>query len=140
MKMIFPLMDGSDSAETESMWVEPVGNDKYVVLNSPFEVFGINHRDVVRGGMLDGVLHFVSVAERSGRSTYRLIRTGTDVAFSRSWDQLAKLGCTYEEGMGRYAVDVPGEADIYLVYETLERGQAEGVWDFEEAAVGHTLG
>ena len=52
MKMIFPLMDGSDSAETESMWVEPVGNDKYVVLNSPFEVFGINHRDVVRGGML----------------------------------------------------------------------------------------
>ncbi len=60
--------------------------------------------------------------------------------FAQSWAPLEALGCTLERATGRlFAVDVPPAADIHEVYDGLAKGAAAGVWDFEEAHVGHVL-
>lgn len=138
-KMIFPVMNGSNMDETESMWVEPAGSGEYVLLNSPFKAFGVNYQDRVAGFEHEGSLWFVRVVTRSGRSTYRLIRVGEPALFFECWTPLEKLGCSFEEGEGIYSVDVPPGADIYRVYEVLEKGEKLGAWEFEEASVGHML-
>ncbi len=37
------------------------------------------------------------------------------------------------------ALDEAPNADIYAAYDALSRGEAAGVWDFEEAHVGHQV-
>jgi hypothetical protein len=50
------------------------------------------------------------------------------------------MGCSYESAslslsMGQrllYSVDVPPTTDIYEVYEMLEKGENDEVWQFQE--------
>ena len=82
------------------------------------------------------------VSERGGHSTYRIFLSNTETLkrFQEYWAPLEAVGCTLERATERlFAVDVPPEADIYRVYDALTKGEAAGVWDFEEAHVGHVL-
>jgi Domain of unknown function (DUF4265) len=146
IKILFDL-DESDwhGHGSESLWAEPVaGNEApiFQIRNSPFFAIGINHLDVVRGKPSghDRVYEFVEVIERGGHSTYMLLMQPGDSRINACWSRLELLGCTYESttktfSRGRrllYSVDVPSTSDIYEVYEVLEGGLREGVWDFQE--------
>lgn len=127
---------------TESLWAEPAGRDRYRLRNVPFYAYGASYDDVVEARADDDRLMVEEVAQHSGHSTYRLFVTNTKALalFADYWRSLDRLGCTLERATERlFAMDVPPTADIYAVYDALSRGEAAGVWDFEEAHVGHAL-
>jgi hypothetical protein len=145
VKVRFPVNSRDwKGLKSESVWAAPVGRDTYSIRNSPFYVYGVSAGDVVHARTKKGVLAFDKVAKRGGHSTYRILlhphTTIGNTRFRKYWQPLQELGCTYELAKTTWlAVDVPPEADIYNVYSLLEMGEAEDVWEFEEAHCGHPV-
>ena len=138
---------------SETLWAEPAEetapSTTFRLRNTPFFAEGVSFLDMVsakpdRGG--DG-LEFVGVIERSGHSTYLILAPVDSTSFEENWKVLEDLGCSYESTTfptkgGKevlYAVDVPPEADVDAVYESLSDGERNGVWTFQESHVGHEL-
>ena len=139
VKILFELEAGWHGYETETLWAEPVGGERYRLRNSPFFAFGVSAEDIVFARSEDGVLRFKGVSIAGGHSTYRIVLadvTRDDV--ERFLRPLAELGCTYEEGKA-LAVDVPPAANIYQVYSLLEAGEARGLWEFDEGNCRHPI-
>lgn len=141
VKVVFdvPEKDGS-VAKTESLWAEPIAEDRYRLRNVPFLVFGFSEQDVIIAQEDDGILRVTGVAARAGHSTYRLVlpEDTNEEKFLEDWVRLGELGCTYERATRRYvAIDVPPCADIYAVYQVLEEGERACQWEFEEGHCGH---
>jgi hypothetical protein len=125
---------------TESMWAQQVGPDLFVLRNSPFHVEGVSFLDTVRAELRGAEWFFVGVHARSGRSTFRVFRTGA--APSDPWPatlaRLKRLGCLVEGADEDWAaIDVPASADVLAVVMELRRGEREGRWEYEEAHFGH---
>ena len=84
-------------------------------------------------------LIFLRIVSRGGHSTYRIrLPIGSDHNFFlEQWLALEKLGCTYEGSSAStkrlYALDIPPNANVAAVYLVLEKGEQEGIWEFEEA-------
>lgn len=140
VKVTFKLKKGEwHGHATESMWATAIGGDEYALRNVPFFAYDVSYGDTVRAESGREWLMVTAVIGRSGHSTYRLF-VSKDDAFAESWSDLQRLGCSYERVTEHhYAVDVEPEADIYKVYEILEKGKSAGVWDFEEGHCGHAL-
>ncbi|WFU15946.1 DUF4265 domain-containing protein [Bradyrhizobium sp. CB3481] len=130
---------------TETLWAMPMPGSEwpnFQINNSPFFATGINYLDVVAAKPTghDQIFDFVTVTERSGHSTYMLLMQLAEARTGVYWGMLERMGCSYESAqislsIGErllYSVDVPPTADIYEVYEMLERGENEGVWLFQE--------
>lgn len=128
---------------TETMWAEPLGEDRFRLKNVPFYAYGISYDDVIVARKSGQETLSERVIERSGHSTYRIFVTDEETLqkFPVYWASLEKLACTQERATERlFSVDVPPDANIYEVYAALERGEAASVWDFEEGHMGHALG
>lgn len=140
-KMTIELEAGSwHGSGSESVWVQPVGQNRYVLENSPFYAFGVSYQDVVRANEKNGQLFFGEIVARGGHSTYRIILLDSKELFEEYWQVLQQLGCTYEEGLNRLlSVDIPPLTDIHAAYKVLEAGEKAGVWSFEEGHCGHLL-
>lgn len=141
VRIVFDLEeDAWHRSATERLWAEPLGSARYRLLNTPFFAFGVSNRDVVWGKSRGNQVYFADVSIRGGHSSYRLklATVATEADFVRHWEPLERLGCSYEEGPV-LAIDVPPSTDIYAVYEALESGMLDGIWDFEEGHCGHTL-
>lgn len=127
---------------TETLWAEDLGGSQYRLLSLPERVSGISNGDVFLAQVVDGMPTFASVIERGSHSTFRVLLDGsaTESECRRFWPALEALGCRCEgQRPGRYAVDVPGDADLDLVLEILEDGVTEGVWQFEAAHLGQPV-
>jgi hypothetical protein len=143
VKVTFALekADWHDHAR-ETLWAEPIDGDGFRLRNVPFYAYGVSYGDTVLAPPADEGRVVQGVSERGGHSTYRIFVSNTETLkrFREYWAPLEALGCTLERATERLvAVDVPPEADIYRTYDALANGEAAGVWDFEEAHVGHTL-
>ncbi|MBI3805078.1 MAG: DUF4265 domain-containing protein [Nitrospirae bacterium] len=143
IKIWFALEKGVEkSPATETMWAKEVSKGQYCILNSPFYVYGVSKDDVVFGEYVGDIISFSGVAARGGHSTYRIFLAGNlnKSKFNEYWEPIEGLGCTYEGATSRLlAIDVPPAADVYKVYNLLEKGQADGIWNFEEGFCGHPL-
>lgn len=144
-KVYIPLEGNSWHGFTgEWLWVKKLKGNKFRIENSPFHVYGLSYQDVVSAKDINGVLTFDKVILRGGHSTYRMLfdKAAQHEDFIQIWGQFDKLGCTYE-GTGNtplvYAIDVPQETDIYLVYQLLDSGEKMGFYHFEEGHCGHVL-
>lgn len=133
-RVLFHPNDGYYTT-TETLWADDLGGARYRLRNSPWYIYNISLGDVVRARpAADGMLEFVEVLERSGRSTFRiLLREDIDGAtFERFWQPLAALGCTYEHAKGRlYAIDAPPRVDLGQAAALLAKGEEDAVWDWE---------
>ena len=143
VKITLPLADESGPA-AENVWADPVTETTFRVRNVPTHAYDLSNEDTIEAHEADdGRLTFDRVVERGGHSTYRLIpASGLDKsAFNERWAALADEGCSYESTTGehRYAIDVPPHADIHAVYGLLEKGEHDGVWEFEEGHCGHKV-
>lgn len=127
----------------ETMWAERVGDNRYRLRNVPFYAKGLSFGDVVFAEPdSDGQPLVTGVSLRGGHSTYRVAPSVPveSPSFVAAWKPLKASGCSFEGMEGKLlAVDVPPAANIYDVYEAFERGEHEGVWDFEEGHCGHPL-
>jgi hypothetical protein len=142
-KVTFALekADWHDHAR-ETLWAEPLGGDRFQLRNVPFYAYGVSYGDTVLAPPTGEGRIVQGVPERGGHSTYRIFVSNTEALkqFPEYWAPLEALGCTLERATERlFAVDVPPEVDIYRTYDALKKGEAAGVWDFEEAYVGHVL-
>jgi hypothetical protein len=140
---IFFAFDDDGSTQTETMWAKPIGDGVFLLDSVPFFAYGVSCGDKLYAQRAsDGALEFAGVAESGGHSTYRVMvaaDTPTSVT-NRYWLELERLGCGRERASEQlWAIDLPPQADIQRAHEVLERGEAAGVWDFEEAHVGHGL-
>ena len=101
--------------------------------NSPLYAYGVSYQDVlVAREDADGALRFVSVQNRGGHSTYRVVLKGaaTRSDFEMYWKPIEQLGCTYESSRDpetAFAIDVPPSTDVYDVFPLLENGEHDGV-------------
>jgi hypothetical protein len=141
-KIVFNLPESHVSVSTESLWAEPLGAGLYRLRNVPFYMYGVSEQDIVRAEENEGRLVVTGIVDRGGHSTYRIFlpeRTSEE-EFSKDWISLRELGCTYERATRRLiAIDVPPHADVYAVYEALESGERDRLWEFEEGHCGHPL-
>jgi Domain of unknown function (DUF4265) len=130
---------------SETLWASPVVGTEWKnfrIMNSPFFARGISNRDIVKASAFDNdfILDFKEVVERGGHSTYMLLFKATEARVASYWNMLEKSGCSYESmhinlSIGQrllFSVDVPPSADIYEIYEILERGERDAVWIFQE--------
>lgn len=106
----------------ETLWAEPVGDDRYRLQNVPFYAYGISFDDVVKATAIGGQLIVQDVVERGGHSTYRIFLSRAvkpdDERFQRRWRSLEGIGVTYEQANGRLlAIDIPAQTDIYRSYD-----------------------
>jgi hypothetical protein len=146
VKIRFEL-DSSDwhGHGSEALWAAPIARTEwrhFRIMNSPFFARGISHLDIVEAASTgDGLIfEFRKVIERGGHSTYMLIVQVNEHKVRAYWTILEKMGCSYESAhinlsTGRrllFSVDVPPSANLYEVYEVLERGEADSVWIFQE--------
>lgn len=136
--------DAGHGLATESIWVEAVGHDRYRLQDSPFFAKGLSRRDIVIARKQGPRLVFERLLIIGGHSTYRIIRSDNadQRDFMTFWTPLQDLGCTFDQGnfgYMLYAVDIPPDADIEAARTLLQAGAAAGVWEFEEAAVGHLV-
>ena len=142
VKLRFDLPPGEWGKVTcEWLWGEPVGGHHYRLRDTPFCAYGYAFLDVVVAEPdEDGALVVKAAAKRSGHSTYRVFvaTPKRQSAIEDYQQQLIALGCSIERAWTRlFAIDVPAASDVYAVQEILGRGQSEGVWQFEEAFMGH---
>jgi hypothetical protein len=134
----FPVAKG-EATLVERMHATNTGDGKYILRNSPFYAFGISAEDVFYATSEDGELTFSGVASRGGHSTYRVrLPAQRDHAeFLKNWEELERLGCTYEGSSADthrlYTIDVPPTIDVLKVYRVLEEKEQRGIWVFEEA-------
>jgi hypothetical protein len=141
VKIVFALpADSVPGGGTETMWAEDTANGAYRLRNIPFYAMGVSLDDLINARQEEDQLVFSGVIARGGHSTYRVFLrdTTTDAQFSRLWEALERLGCSYEGATKRLiAIDVPPEADIHAAYKILQQGEAVGLWDFQEGHCGH---
>lgn len=148
-KMVKVLFDTDRKAwhrmTAERLWATPVGISLYRLENSPLYAYGVSYWDIVVARQdAEGDLHFSAVHERGGHSTYRVVLEGSasKADFERYWMRMERLGCTYESSRdpeNAFSIDVPPKSDVHAVYALLEKGEREGVWEFEEGHCGHPL-
>jgi hypothetical protein len=129
---------------SETVWAESLGDSRFRIRSVPFFACGLSVEDVVSTQVRDGVHLVTGVIVHGGHSTYRVFLGAgiapDDSVFEERWEFLRSLGCTYERATERlFAVDVPPEADIHVVYRVLEAGETTGVWSFEEGHCGHPI-
>jgi hypothetical protein len=135
-----PESDGWDT-EAEWLWAKRVTDDSYELCNIPIYAYGLSLGDVVRViNAEDGALEFADVVQRGGHSTYRIIASeGLDQqGVQELLTALRERGCDTEQvNRVHLTIDVPPSADIFDVYDLLQKAEASGFCKFEEGHCGH---
>jgi hypothetical protein len=124
----------------ETLWAEVLGEGRYRLRNSPFAAYGISFHDVVAAELVNDQLTATRILSRGGHSTYRVYLSAgvTKQVFLDRWPMIGALGCNHENANSRFfAIDVRPEGDIRAIHAELERGEREGLWQFEAAHYGH---
>ena len=139
MKIYFKLAENIDNAENELLWAKTHDNQTFILDNIPFHVYGISLNDEFSVKDVDGSLYFDKILRKSGHSTYRILQLHNNPKdkFQDYWSPIEKLGASYESKVdgdrSLYAVDIPLHVDIKSMYELMKKGEADGIWHFEEA-------
>lgn len=128
----------------ETLWISKTSENLCKLENSPFFAKNLSLGDTVKFEVKNNTNYIVESIARSGNSTYRIIPTDKigKVKFQNFWKPLEKLGCSYEEGdlgVKIYAINVPKSTNIHMVYELLENGEQNKIWDFEEGHCSHFI-
>ena len=127
--------------ESEGIWCEAVGTGQYRVRNIPFYAFNISLDDIIEAEIKesDGRLFFNGIVVRpSGNHAYRcMVKRDSPKQSQKYLDAINSMNCFYETAIHGdfelFSIDVPSDVDVNKVYDILERGEADGSWDFEEA-------
>jgi hypothetical protein len=119
--------DEEPGPDTDVIWAESLGHDRFRIESCPFFAYGVSREDVVRvsGRSPDGAPEVEDVLAKSGHRTLRVaLAPETELRDSKVRELLARLvelGCTHESLPPKIvAVDVPPAVDLGGVVATLE--------------------
>ncbi len=128
--------DGYPPADWEDLWAEQLSDTTCRLDNVPFFARGVACGDLVRVERSGNRLNFCEVIGTQGHSTLRVIVFDVKLVPNLR-DQVARMGCATELSHidGLLSIDVPPHVDLQPVVEMLARGEADGTWEYEEAAL-----
>ena len=134
--------DGWPPAESEGLWAQPLGVNRYRIDNTPWFVRGVAADDIVEARPDDnGVLWAHSVVQHGGRLVIRVIcRADGPYAGDRQavLDAFSAVGVSGEgtdTPISIVALDVAPDASLRPIRALLTDGEADGRWYFEEGCV-----
>lgn len=132
-KVLFRLPNEDGTAEVETLWATPLGDDKYQLDNSPFYAYSVSWQDIVYAPFSpkEGFPTFERVLSKSGNRTIRVL-FDTPVESGNASDQvmqaLIALGCDYEGANKRYvSVNIPPGVGLESVRQYLI--QCKATWE-----------
>lgn len=120
-KVLFRITDDDGSADVETLWATPLGEDRYQLDNSPFYAYAVSWKDIIYAPYDpdEQLPAFERVISKSGHKTIRIIFESPATEGSESLDllqQLASLGCSYEGANKLYiCIDIPPEVELEKV-------------------------
>ena len=125
-----------DEYKIENVWASKSG-DYYRIENIPFFAKNVAFGDIVSVEDEDGALYFDSLIEASGHSVVRIIMFNEN-DFSDVTKSIEAMGCSWEGSHIKtlISVDIPPEISYDKVKAYLEKGRAEGRFDYQEACLG----
>ena len=115
----------------ETLWAVPLGQDRFILDNSPFYAYGVSWQDTVLAPVdeQEGMPTFQQVLERSGNRTVRVIFDPPVVPGNGSDEVLqglVSLGCSYEGANPAYmSVNIPPGVDLQQVCSYLIQQEAQ---------------
>ncbi|MBJ7575482.1 DUF4265 domain-containing protein [Luteimonas sp. MC1828] len=139
-KVLFRVPEADGAATVETLWAVPLGNDRYMLDNSPFFSYGVSWQDVVIAphDPQEQMPTFQSVAERSGNRTVRVM-FDPSVAPGNASEQilhgLEEIGCSFERAHSGYvSVNVPPVVDLdkvrsYLIAKNAQWEHADPTYE-----------
>ena|SRR5690242_3833102 len=133
-KVLFRVPKDDGSAEVETLWASPLGEDLYRLENLPFFAYGVSFQDIVYAPLseVEGFPTFERVHSSSGNKTVRIILAAAAQpgnASRRLLDGLVALGCEYEGANRTYiAVNIPPAVKLSTVGDYLMAHDAE--WEY----------
>jgi hypothetical protein len=130
-KVLFRVPDGEGGADVETVWAYDLGNDHYLLDNSPFYAYSVSWEDIVLAPPDDDEGHatFQRVVTKSGNRTVRIIfdppvEQGNES--DRVLQGLVDLGCSYEGLSPSYvAMNIPPQVSLKAVREYLIAARAK---------------
>ena len=134
--------DGYPPAESEGLWAVPLGGDAYRVDNTPWFARNVAADDVFLAEPdSGGRLWAIERLRWSGNCTIRVIPysdgplAGSQRAVLDVFVPLGAEGEGYGSGLNIVALTIPPEADLTAVKRTLQQGEADGTWAYEEGCI-----
>lgn len=139
-KVLFRIPEDDGTANVETLWATPLGDDRYRLENSPFYAYSVSWEDVVFAPFNadEGHPTFQTVLEKSGHRTIRVIFEDPVEAGSSSQallDRLVAMGCSYEGASRTYiCVDIPPGVEldtirIFMIQQNLNFEHADPTYD-----------
>ena len=117
-KVLFRIPEDDGSANVETLWATPLGEDRYQIENSPFYAYAVSWKDIVYApyNLDEKFPTFERVISKSGHKTIRIVFETPATEGSESYkvlQQLVSLGCSYEGANKLYiCIDIPPEVEI----------------------------
>ncbi len=143
-RVLFPLEQdefGWPPSSGEWLWCKRLSDDSYAVDNIPIYATGIAITDVIEANRVDNILQFVRIISASHHGTVRLMFSEgvsfQDSAVRDIWNALLQSGCAYEglDSGPLCALDVPSAGSYDIIRDLLQRGEARGLWEYEEGKI-----
>ena len=124
-KVLFRVQEDDGSSRVETLWATALGDDEYMLDNSPFYAYSVSWKDTVYAPVdeAEGLPTFVRVVRKSGHRTIRVIfdppvqeGNESDVVLQG----LVALGCSYEgANRGYVSIDLPPSVSLERVRQYL---------------------
>jgi Domain of unknown function (DUF4265) len=134
--------DGYPPAGSEGLWAVPLGGDAYRIDNTPWFARNVAAEDVFLAEPdADGRLWAVERLRWSGNCTIRVVPfrdgplAGSQQAVLDVFVPLGAAGEGFGSGLNIVALTIPPGADLAEIKRTLQRGEADGSWAYEEGCI-----
>lgn len=132
-KVLFRVPDDEGGTMVETIWAVPLGEERFVLENSPFFAYGVSWQDTILAPFdeREGMHAFQRVLKKSGNRTIRVI-FDPPVSPGNASDEvlqgLVGLGCSYEGANPTYvSINIP--PDIVLEHVCSFLIDREAQWE-----------
>jgi hypothetical protein len=134
--------DGYPPAGSEGLWAIPLGGDMYRIDNTPWFAYDVAAHDVFQAELdEEGRLWASRRLRPSGNCTIRVIPfrdgpvAGSQLAVLDAFVPLGAVGEGYGPGLNIVALTISPNADLTEIKRTLQQGEADGSWAYEEGSI-----
>ena len=139
-KVLFRIQEADGSANVETLWATPLGEDRYQLDNSPFYAYSVSWKDIVYApfDQQEQFPTFQRVLSKSGHRTIRIIFEKATAGIGESdgvLEQLVALGCSYEGATKAYVcVDIPPGVELdnvrqFMIQHSLKFEHADPTYE-----------
>lgn len=138
-KVILTYYDVEENLAEETLWIEPLDDNKYQVKNIPFFAPNIAYNDIITVEDDEGNLYFEELVKASEHSTIQIVIFNEQEA-NEIIKNIEQFGCSWEgmENQTILAIDVPPSVNYNILKKYLDKNLTENIFDYKEACLSET--